>query len=183
MGCYAQTELAHGSDIQNLMTTATYDIEKEEFIIDTPSTEAAKWWIGDLGVYANHAIIFAQLIIKGKSYGLHAFLVPVRDEKHNLLPNVEAGDIGPKYGYHTKDNGYVIFKKHRIAREYMLMRYSKVDKNGEYSRRGNERISYATMLIIRSIIPVICSQGIAKACTIATRYSLVRRQFKDNKGN
>ena len=26
LGCYGQTELAHGSDIQNLMTTATYDI-------------------------------------------------------------------------------------------------------------------------------------------------------------
>lgn len=29
LGCYGQTELAHGSDIQNLMTTATYDPEKE----------------------------------------------------------------------------------------------------------------------------------------------------------
>lgn len=79
LGCYGQTELAHGSDIQNLMTTATYDAEKEEFIIDSPSTGAIKWWIGDLGTYANHAIIFAQLIIKGKNLGLHTFLVPIRD--------------------------------------------------------------------------------------------------------
>ena len=62
------------------------------------------------------------------------------------------------------------------------MRYAKVDKNGDYSRRGNERISYATMLIIRSIIPIVCSQGIAKASTILTRYSLIRSQFKDDQG-
>lgn len=136
-----------------------------------------------MGVYANHAIIFAQLIIKNKKYGLHAFLVPIRDENHNLLPNVEAGDIGPKYGYATKDNGYVLFNHHRIKRDYMLMRYSKVSKSGAYERRGNERISYATMLIIRSLIPAICAKGISKASTILTRYSLVRKQFKDDKGN
>lgn len=28
LGCYGQTELAHGSDIQNLMATATYDEQK-----------------------------------------------------------------------------------------------------------------------------------------------------------
>jgi hypothetical protein len=38
------------------------------------------------------------------------------------------------------------------------------------------------MLIIRSVIPVLCSQGLAKAATIATRYSLVREQFKDDNG-
>lgn len=25
VGCYAQTEIGHGSDVQSLMTTATYD--------------------------------------------------------------------------------------------------------------------------------------------------------------
>ncbi len=38
------------------------------------------------------------------------------------------------------------------------------------------------MLIIRSIIPVVCSHGLAKASTILTRYSLVRTQFKDDNG-
>ena len=56
--------------------------------MDSPSDQAAKWWVGDLGVYANHAIIFAQLIIKGKKYGIHSFLVPIRDKNHDLFPNV-----------------------------------------------------------------------------------------------
>lgn len=136
-GCYAQTELGHGSDIQNLVTTATYDENSESFILDMPSTLAAKWWIGDLGVYANHAIVPAQLIIKNKKYGLHTFLVPIRDENHNLYPGVEAGDIGPKYGYNTKDNGYMLLKNYRIPRRNMLMKYSKVSKSGVYERRGN----------------------------------------------
>jgi acyl-CoA oxidase len=81
-------------------------------------------------VYATHAIIFAQLIIHGKNYGLHTFLVPIRDANHVPYPTLEVGDIGPKYGYQTKDNGYVKFNKHRIGREYMLMRYAEVTRSG-----------------------------------------------------
>ena len=61
------------------MTTATYHEESESFIMDSPSAKAAKWWIGDLGVFCTHAVVFAQLFVKGKNYGLHAFVVPIRD--------------------------------------------------------------------------------------------------------
>jgi acyl-CoA oxidase len=81
LGCYAQTELAHGSDVQNLLTTATYDASSDSFIINTPEVGAAKWWIGDLGLYCTHAAVYAQLVIAGKRYGVHVFLVPVRDPK------------------------------------------------------------------------------------------------------
>ena len=79
IGCYAQTELGHGSDVKGLMTTATYDEGSESFIVNTPNSKAAKWWIGDLGVFATHACVFAQLYVKGKNHGVHAFVVPVRD--------------------------------------------------------------------------------------------------------
>lgn len=54
-----------------------------------------------------------------------------------MIPGVEAGDIGPKYGYNNKDNGYAKFTNYRIPRTNMLMKYSQVSKNGEYTRRGN----------------------------------------------
>jgi acyl-CoA oxidase len=40
--------------------------------------QAAKWWIGGLGVAATHAVVQAQLISKGKNYGPHLFIVPIR---------------------------------------------------------------------------------------------------------
>ena len=50
MGCYAQTELGHGSNVQGLETTATFDKETDEFIIHTPNIKATKFWPGGLGV-------------------------------------------------------------------------------------------------------------------------------------
>jgi acyl-CoA oxidase len=36
------------------------------------------------------------------------------------MPGVECGDIGPKLGYHSKDNGWLILKNVRIPRNQML---------------------------------------------------------------
>lgn len=137
-GCYAQTELGHGSDVQSLETTATYDKTTESFILNSPTPGAVKWWIGDLGVFATHACVNAQLIINNKRYGPAMFVVRVRDDKnHKPVEGVEVGDIGPKYGYNAKDNGFLKFTNHKIPREHMLMKYMKVSKDGEFERRGN----------------------------------------------
>jgi len=78
-GCYAQTELGHGSFVQGLETTATFDPDSDEFIINSPTITSTKFWPGELGHHATHAVVFAQLIIKGKKFGVQPFLVPVRD--------------------------------------------------------------------------------------------------------
>ena len=58
-GCYAQTEIGHGSNVQGLKTTATLDMNTDEFVIQTPSKDATKFWPGDLGVFATHAVVAA----------------------------------------------------------------------------------------------------------------------------
>jgi len=63
------------------MTTATFDKERDEFVIDTPDPKATKWWPGELGRYANFAIVFARIIIPDEDgpgvndYGVAPFIV------------------------------------------------------------------------------------------------------------
>jgi acyl-CoA oxidase len=65
IGCYAQTELGHGSDVQSLETVAEFDSKTDEFVLNSPSVSAAKFWPGDLGLYANYALVFARLMSNG----------------------------------------------------------------------------------------------------------------------
>ena len=75
MGCYAQTELGHGSNVTGLETTATLDMETDEFVIHTPTISATKYWPGDMGMFSSHAVVYAQLLVKGKNYGVQPFMV------------------------------------------------------------------------------------------------------------
>lgn len=47
--------------MQNLETTATYNMENDTFTVNTPTVSGAKCWPGDLGIFATHALVFAQM--------------------------------------------------------------------------------------------------------------------------
>ena len=83
--------------------------------------------ISTVGKSVNHCVLMAQLYTQGKCQGLHTFILPLRDmETHESLPGIELGDIGPKFGYNTNDNGYMRLNNVRIPRENLLARNSKV---------------------------------------------------------
>ena len=62
LGCFAMTETGHGSDVQSLETTATYDPETQEFVIDSPTRTSRKDYIGGAAATASVAAVFAQFI-------------------------------------------------------------------------------------------------------------------------
>ncbi|GAN05440.1 acyloxidase [Mucor ambiguus] len=181
IGCYAQTELGHGSNVQGLETTATYIPETNEFELHSPTLTSAKWWIGGLGKAANHAIVMARLITDGKDLGPHPFCVQIRSfEDHTPLPGITVGDIGPKFGFNTVDNGFIMFDHYRIPHVAFLAKYSQVKAGtGEYSKPPNAKLSYGTMVFVRANIVLGVRYALAKATTIAIRYSAVRQQFVD----
>jgi acyl-CoA oxidase len=124
IGCYAQTELGHGSNIVSLETTATLDKNTDEWVIHTPHISATKFWPGSMGVMSNHAIVFARCIANGKDHGVKPFFVQIRDfDNHMPLEGVKVGDIGPKLGYNSVDNGYLSFDSFRIPRTSMLSKF------------------------------------------------------------
>ena len=182
IGSYAQTELAHGSDVKGIETEAIYDHQTKEFIINTPTDTGYKWWSGGLGNTCNHTLLIAQLKINGVGYGPHAFLVPIRDSvTHEPLPGVDVGDIGPKLGLHSADNGFIRFDQYRIPKKYMLNRFSKINDSGKYEILNQNSIKILYLSLVRSRLHIVITSwvSLARALTIAIRYSFVRRQFPD----
>ena len=53
--------------------------------------------------------------------GVHAFLTPLRDEHtHRPFKGITIGDIGPKIGFNSIDNGFARFDHVRIPRDHLL---------------------------------------------------------------
>jgi acyl-CoA oxidase len=50
--------------VAGLETTATFDKATDEFVINTPTITSTKWWPGDMGRFANYALVMARLIIE-----------------------------------------------------------------------------------------------------------------------
>ncbi|KAK4320234.1 hypothetical protein Pmani_008885 [Petrolisthes manimaculis] len=177
IGTYAQTELGHGTFLRGLETTATYDSNTQEFIIHSPTITATKWWPGGLGKTVNYAVVMAQLYTQGKCHGVHPFIVQIRDEEtHQSMPGVTVGEIGPRLGMNTNDNGFLRFNQYRIPHTNMLMKHSQVLKDGTYVKPANDKLSYGTMVFVRVAICFDAYRQLQRAVTIATRYSAVRHQ-------
>ncbi|MCW4600348.1 acyl-CoA dehydrogenase family protein [Janibacter hoylei] len=181
-GCFAMTETGHGSDVQSILTTATYDPATDELVVHSPSPAARKDYIGGAARDARLAAVFAQLVVGEEQHGVHCVLVPLRDEAGQPMPGVTIGDCGAKLGLKGVDNGRLMFDQVRVPRANLLNKYGDIDDQGRYSspiESVNRRFFTMLGTLVRGRVTVAAGAGAAtrSALTLAVRYGLQRTQF------
>jgi len=181
-GCFAMTETAHGSNVRDIETTATYMPDSGEFEIHTPRVQARKDYIGNAALHGRMAVVFAQLGSQGAAHGVHAFLVPLRDASGQTLPGVSIEDCGWKEGLNGVDNGRITFDRVRIPRENLLNRFGDVAAAGTYTSpvasAGRRFFTMlGTLVSGRTAIAAAALSATKSALTIAVRYTDGRLQF------
>jgi acyl-CoA oxidase len=182
IGAYAQTELGHGSDVQGIETEAVYDPKTKEFVINSPTVSSYKWWPGELGHLSNIVVLFARVMIGGKKVGVFPIIVQTRDmTNHHLLPGIDVGDIGPKFGYQSKENGFMRFTNVRVSKDNMLSRFFEINDEGDFQLNGNPKIIYSAMMNVRTFLLISSVVILSRGVLIALRYSHLRKQFKDDR--
>ena len=181
LGCFAMTETGHGSNVRGLETTAIYNHEKTTIVVNSPTHQAGKEYIGN-ALHSTMAAVFAQLIVDGESHGVHAILVPLRDADSNLLPGIKVEDCGYKIGLNGVDNGRIWFDNVEVPVENLLDRYGSIGDDGQYAspiKNPNKR--FFTMLGALVVGRVCVGQaGVnasKSALAIAIKYANKRRQF------
>ena len=181
-GAFAMSESGHGSNVQRVRTTATYDPVAQEFVINTPTDEDRKDYIGNAARDGQLAAVFCQLHVDGQRRGVHCILVPLRDKKGKVCDGVRIEDCGHKLGLNGVDNGRIWFDDVRVPRDNLLDRYAQVSEDGVYfSPIENEDRRFFTMLgtLIQGRISVggASISATKAALTIAVRHADKRHQF------
>lgn len=181
-GCFAMSELEHGSNVRDLRTEARFDPATGEFVIHTPDDGARKEWIGNAAVHGRMATVFAQLYTGDTCHGVHALLVPLRDANGRVLPGVRIADAGEKMGLNGVDNGSIWFDRVRVPREHLLNRHGDVAADGTYtSPIASPDARFFTMLgtLVGGRISVarFALSAAKSGQAVALRYAARRRQF------
>ncbi|MHB2248046.1 cytochrome P450 [Pseudomonas fitomaticsae] len=183
-GC---TEIASGSDVGNLQTTITHDPHNHCLILNSPTAQSCKFWIGNTLHAAVVVMVLGRLIVKGVDEGLHWFRVRIREEENGpLLPGVRITTCDPKGGIHANQVAGIRFCKMKLPMDALMQRYARFSAQGDFSSDipPKERSKSAMQTFIQErLFLIAAARGGASMCVYLTYRFGSHRLLKDNEGS
>ncbi|OSC74720.1 acyl-CoA oxidase [Streptomyces sp. BF-3] len=129
VGTFLCTEVAHGNDAAAIETTATYDRERDGFVLHTPHAGAQKFMPNTSPAGGpKSGVVAARLLADGIDHGVFLFLAPLTDA-HRALPGVRVRRLPARMGSPV-DHCLTSFDRCFVPREALLA--------GEHGRIGDD---------------------------------------------
>ncbi|MFJ8884732.1 acyl-CoA dehydrogenase [Streptomyces sp. NPDC102402] len=174
IGTFLCTEVAHGNNAAAMETTATYDRERDGFVLHTPNAGAQKFMpnTGPAGG-AKSGLVAARLVADGGDHGVRLFLVPLTDDVRPL-PGVRVRQLPARMGSPV-DHCLTSFDRLFVGRDALLGSGEPGEDQGEFrTGPGDRRRRFLTS--ISRVTPgrismSACAAGSARATlAVAVRY-------------
>jgi len=138
LGCFGLTERFAGVNSGLVVnTTATWVPEKQMFKLHSPDEGSYKNWISQ-GLTAEKCAVIANLIVNGKAYGPHGFLMDLR-RGGQVVDGVTLGDMGRKSTGNDLDNAWIKFDNVLLQKNALLNRFADI-VNNKYVQTTKERM-------------------------------------------
>lgn len=127
LGCFSLTEKLAGVNSGLVVNTqAHWDQATQSFNLHSPNLGAYKNWISQ-GLVADRTVAVADLFIKGKSYGPHAFMMNLR-ENGKPVAGVKFEDMGKKTVGNDLDNAAIGFENVSLPKSALLNRCVRITR-------------------------------------------------------
>ncbi|XMN11614.1 acyl-CoA dehydrogenase [Streptomyces griseobrunneus] len=176
IGTFLCTEVAHGNDAAAVETTATYDRERDGFVLHTPHAGAQKFMPNTSPAGGpKTGVVAARLLADGTDHGVFLFLAPLTDDL-TALPGVRVRRLPGRMGSPV-DHCLTSFDRYFVPRDALLAgEQGRIGEDGRFtSELANRRRRF--LLSIGRVTPgklsmSACAVGSARVTlAIAVRYA------------
>ncbi|WP_173476440.1 acyl-CoA dehydrogenase [Streptomyces sp. 150FB] len=175
VGTFLCTEVAHGNDAVAVETTATYDGDRDGFVLRTPHAGARKFMPNTSPTGGpKTGLVAARLLVDGADHGVFLFLAPLTDADR-ALPGVRVRRLPARMGSPV-DHCLTSFDDLFVGREALLGgEQGRLDGDGTFSSEHPNRrrrfLASIGRVTIGKLSMSACAVGSARlTLALAVRY-------------